>query len=37
MKKDFKVIFTNELDITILDNNFYLVILEQINNSRKAK
>ena len=37
MKKDFKVIFKNELNVSILDNHFYLAILEQINNLRKTK
>ena len=37
MKKDIKVIFTNEFDVSILDNTFYLAILEQINNLRKTK
>jgi len=37
MKKDFKVIFKNELDVSILDNTFYLAILERVKNLIKTK
>ena len=37
MKKDIKVIFTNELDVSVLDNTFYLVILERVKNLIKTK
>ena len=37
MKKDIKVIFTNELDVSVLDNTFYLAILERIKNLVKTK